>query len=105
MTYALFDTEIDFSFAICPRRRSNKCIEQQDYDSCDETDYSFIDEDTSSVGSCRSVKFAEQVVSQVISVPRYEQDRKADLFYNKYDMMRFKQEARLERLHQVQVIW
>ena len=54
--------------------------------------------------SSRSVTFADNVVSKVISVPRYEKERIGELFYNRLDMMRFKQEARLER-NGIQVIW
>lgn len=115
----LFDSDIDFSFAICPRRRATDgyyCLgSKQQYiertsffegfsihDITEET----ADNDTSSVDSCscRSVSFADNVVSEVRTVPRYEQESKSELFYNKIDMMRFRQEARLERM-QVQVIW
>lgn len=110
----LFDSDIDFSFAICPRRRNNsqRCIERTSFYQDDGYDHSEEDasveeeEDTSSVdsSSSRSVTFAENIVSEVISVPRYERERVSELFYNRLDIMRFKQERRLERM-QVQVIW
>ena len=62
------------------------------------------EEDDSSTSSCRSVTFAEDVVSEVISVPRYEKESKSELFYSRLDMLRFKQEARLERMG-CSVIW
>eukprot|EP00579_Thalassiosira_antarctica_P007577 CAMPEP_0201898046 /NCGR_PEP_ID=MMETSP0902-20130614/47775_1 /ASSEMBLY_ACC=CAM_ASM_000551 /TAXON_ID=420261 /ORGANISM="Thalassiosira antarctica, Strain CCMP982" /LENGTH=103 /DNA_ID=CAMNT_0048431083 /DNA_START=148 /DNA_END=459 /DNA_ORIENTATION=- len=103
MTFTLFDSEIDFTFAICPKRQ--QCIERtnfyHEYNGCDSE---YASEDTSSVDSCRSVTFADNVVSEIISVPRYEKESISELFYNRLDMMRFRQEARLERM-QVQVIW
>ena len=108
MTITLFDSDIDFSFAICPRRRNrNTYIErtsffQSEYDTAElETEE---EEDDSSTSSCRSVTFAEDVVSEVISVPRYEKESKSELFYSRLDMLRFKQEARLERMG-CSVIW
>mmetsp|Transcript_12214 Transcript_12214/g.26000 ORF Transcript_12214/g.26000 Transcript_12214/m.26000 type:complete len:120 (+) Transcript_12214:327-686(+) len=119
MTFSIFDSEIDFSFAICPRRRNNLCspnnVERtsfiQDYGNDNfnfEYDYNDEDEDeedASSVDSYRSVTFADNVVTEIISVPRYETESKSDLFYNRLDMKRFKQEARLERRYQIQVVW
>ena len=99
-------TQIDFSFAICPRRK--QCYQECDDKtastcSADEDEASSIDSREDS--SRRSVSFAQNVVSDVISVPRYERNSISTLFYNKLDLIRFKQEAKLERIHQVQVIW
>ena len=98
-------TQIDFSFAICPRRK--QCYQEYDNKTAstcsDEDEASSIDyrEDSGR----RSVSFAQNVVSDVISVPRYERNSISTLFYNKLDLIRFKNEAKLERIHQVQVIW
>ena len=105
----LFDSDIDFSFAICPRRRL--CYNAYDDGDDDDCTISTDDDKTSSVDSgasastCRSVTFALNIVSEVISVPRYESNSKSTLFYNKLDMRRFKQEAKLERIHQIHVLW
>mmetsp|Transcript_24244 Transcript_24244/g.52290 ORF Transcript_24244/g.52290 Transcript_24244/m.52290 type:complete len:110 (+) Transcript_24244:238-567(+) len=109
MTFCtLFNSDIDFSFAICPRRRNNQhCGERTSfYQECDghDSQSEYASDDVSSVDSQHSVKFAENVVSEVRSVPRYEKESISELFYNRIDMIRFKQEARLERM-QVQVIW
>ena len=104
-TMTLFDSDIDFSFAICPRRK-------QCYQECDDRTASTCsdDDEASSIdsredSSRRSVSFAENVVSEVISVPRHERNSISALVYNQLDLTRFKQEAKLERIHQVQVIW
>lgn len=109
----LFDSDIDFSFAICPRRRL--CYNAYDDGGDDDDDCTIStdddDDETSSVDSgasastCRSVTFALNIVSEVISVPRYESNSKSTLFYTKLDMRRFKQEAKLERIHQIHVLW
>lgn len=119
----LFDSEIDFSFAICPRRRrdvnDNQQLPQQQQQLCngeertsfyqergDSEQYESSDDEAtmSSAESCRSVTFAENVVSEVKVVPRYERESVGELFYNRWDILRFRQERRLERM-QVQVIW
>ena len=121
----LFDSDIDFSFAICPRRnvdedednkeqqqicngeeQTSLYLEYEDDDgsSNNEQQYASDEETTTSTGSCRSVTFAENPVSEVKVVPRYERERVGELFYNRWDIIRFKQERRLERM-QVQVIW
>ena len=56
------------------------------------------DEETSSVGSSRSVTFADDIISEVITVPRYEEESMSELFYNSVDMMRFRHEARMEKM-------
>lgn len=132
----LFDSEIDFSFAICPRRRRDEDdqekLEDYEVDSNEHQQHllcnseertsvyleyevgrnneqqpSATDEETistSSIDSNRSVTFAENIVSEVKVVPRYERERVSELFYNRFDIMRFRQERRLERM-QVHVIW
>ena len=59
---------------------------------------------SSSSSSYRSVTFAEDVVTEVRSVPRYERESVPSLFYNRFDLQRFRHEAKLEKMR-VQVIW
>jgi sugar/nucleoside kinase (ribokinase family) len=72
-------------------------------DLCNDGCYSDVSLTSSSVDSNRSVTFAEIMVSEVRSVPRYERVSLGELFYNRLDMQRFKHEAKLERIH-IQVI-
>lgn len=52
----------------------------------------------SSVASLsRSVKFADEIVSRVIPVPRYERASIGELFYSPMDVARFKRDYRRER--------
>eukprot|EP00578_Thalassiosira_sp_NH16_P023599 CAMPEP_0181102518 /NCGR_PEP_ID=MMETSP1071-20121207/14363_1 /TAXON_ID=35127 /ORGANISM="Thalassiosira sp., Strain NH16" /LENGTH=100 /DNA_ID=CAMNT_0023185507 /DNA_START=272 /DNA_END=571 /DNA_ORIENTATION=- len=97
----LFDSEIDFSFAICPRRsrdrdaNDNQQPQQlcngeertsfyQEYGDSEQHASSDNDATASSDESCRSVTFAENVVSEVKVVPRYERESVGDLFYNRW---------------------
>mmetsp|Transcript_2004 Transcript_2004/g.3756 ORF Transcript_2004/g.3756 Transcript_2004/m.3756 type:complete len:122 (+) Transcript_2004:224-589(+) len=121
MTFTLFDSENDFSFANRARRRINTLcfhpinqgdtIERasfivQDINECDDDSKNAqSSDDASSVGSCRLVTFAEDVVTEIIPVPRYEEESMGELFYSTLDEERFKCEARLEWVHDIQVIW
>lgn len=102
--FDLFSSDIDFSFAICPSRqyaggvfphqqRGERTNLYQEYSG----DASVYASDDTSVDSCRSVTFADNVVSEVISVPRYERERLPELFYSSLEVHQFKQEARAER--------
>lgn len=109
------DSEIDWSFAICPRRQKNylvslpSCIKKRtssledDFNVFDSEEYMTTAGDALSIDSARSVTFAEKIVSEVISVPRYEAESRSELFYNRYDVMKFRQEARLEETHQMPI--
>eukprot|EP00581_Thalassiosira_minuscula_P019043 CAMPEP_0183726354 /NCGR_PEP_ID=MMETSP0737-20130205/23072_1 /TAXON_ID=385413 /ORGANISM="Thalassiosira miniscula, Strain CCMP1093" /LENGTH=123 /DNA_ID=CAMNT_0025957675 /DNA_START=59 /DNA_END=430 /DNA_ORIENTATION=+ len=123
MTFSLFDSDIDFSFAICPDRwrrfrygPNKQCssIERtsiilQDFDMIEKLDnYDAKHEfsgDTSSLDSARSVTFADNVVAEIISIPKYEKESKKKLFYCNNDIERFKHEARLEWLRQINMVW
>lgn len=126
---SLFDSTIDYSFAMwpppcgkrmsCHRRRPPSCLRgaatpcYYDVDPCNDGScghssiaYSSSAESASlsSSSSYRSVTFAEDVVTEVRSVPRYERESVPSLFYNRLDLQRFRHEAKLERMR-VQVIW
>ena len=77
-------------------------------DPCNDGYYSDISLSSSSVSSSlsesnRSVTFADNVVSKVKVIPRYDKATLSNLFYNRLDMQQFKCEARLEAM-QIQVI-
>lgn len=124
----LFDSDIDFSFAICPQPPQDYLAHQQP--PCIKTNSAYPEpiphsilfsgrwresnnrhllscvalNDGSPLDSCRTVTFADKIVSEVKSVPRYETESKRELFYNRLDLLRFRQEARLERMHKLQVV-
>ena len=122
----LVDSTIDYSFAMWapPRgrksrhRRPPSCLRGTApppcyyyVDPCNDGScgrsiacHSFSSADSVSSSSSRSVTFAEEVVTEVRSVPRYERESVPSLFYNRLDLQRFRHEAKLERM-QVQVIW
>ena len=111
MAIAAFDSGIDFSFAICPRRKPTG-YERTSFYRDSAYDPELVLADAADGDELRrrarrlvgGVTFANEVVSRVISVPRYEEKRLGELFYNRLDVMRFKQEYRLERMG-VLTIW
>ncbi|KAL3802755.1 hypothetical protein ACHAW5_008859 [Stephanodiscus triporus] len=113
----IFDSTIDYSFAIwAPKRKSRRnppsCLRTAPacvVDPCNDghgcgRSLEIISPSSSEDTSSRSVTFADDVVSEVRSFPRYERESVPSLFYNRLDLQRFKHEARLERMR-VQVIW
>mmetsp|Transcript_15473 Transcript_15473/g.33278 ORF Transcript_15473/g.33278 Transcript_15473/m.33278 type:complete len:119 (+) Transcript_15473:349-705(+) len=104
MTFRLFGSDIDFSFAVCSRRQNNCLLSNQDsFEGSSHFQYSVYDSDYSDYASddlsdsCRSVTFADNIVSEVISVPRLEEERISELFWSSSEMCQFKHEARMER--------
>ena len=114
-------TGIDFSFAICPKRRiqnnnnnnrlvcpllKRQCSEGSYYIEDEEVDTAITKENTTTTTTepKRSVRFVTDIVSQVFEVPRYERENLGELFYNHLDVTRFKSEARLERM-QIKMLW
>lgn len=106
----MFDSTIDYSFAIWAPRRTNchhppSCLRTACYDDpCNDGCGYGNSTSSSSETFSRSVTFAESVISEVRSVPRYEKESVASLFYNGSDLQRFRHEMRLESMR-VQVIW
>jgi len=96
----------DFSFAVakCPHGPNRDCGDETssfymvDDDTLDTVGY---DENSlASTSSSRSVKFADNVVSDIIEVPRYiDNDNRRDLFYSGVDIAQFKYEFKMERMH------
>lgn len=126
---SLFDSTIDYSFAMwppttpCGKRTSchhhrPSCLRgaayyppcYYDVDPCNDgssiaySSSAYSSASSSSSPSYRSVTFAEDVVTEVRSVPRYERESVPSLFYDRFDLQRFRHEAKLERMR-VQVIW
>lgn len=112
----IFDSIIDFSFAIkgtATQYHPPSCLRNNNeskftIDPCNDGCYSDITLSSSSLPSLlpesnRSVKFADNIVSKVKVIPRYEKATLSNLFYNRLDMQQFKFEARLEAM-QIQVI-
>jgi hypothetical protein len=106
----MFDSTIDYSFAIWAPRRTNchnppSCLRTACYDDpCNDGCGYGNSTSSSSEASSRSVTFAKNVVSEVRSVPRCEKDSVASLFYSGADLQRFRHEVKLESIR-VQVIW
>ena len=107
---------IDFSFAVKGTATQHdhppSCLRNNDskftIDPCNDGYYSDATLSSSSVSSSlsesnRSVTFADNVVSKVKVIPRYDKSTLSNLFYNRLDMQQFKSEARLEAM-QIQVI-
>ena len=114
----IFDSIIDFSFAIKGTETQQhdhppSCLRNNNdskftIDPCNDGYYSDATLSSSSVSSSlsesnRSVTFADNVVSKVKVIPRYDKATLSNLFYNRLDMQQFKCEARLEAM-QIQVI-
>lgn len=100
----LFGSDIDFSFAICPKRL-NDCIEANQQTPCIRRTSAYQElrppsillpgrrrvpnsrdlegaasDNTSPLDSCRTVTFVTGVVTEVKSVPRYEIESKMSCF-------------------------
>lgn len=98
----------DFAFAVakCPRTCGPKrqCDEETSFylidDPSDSTSISGCDENSlSSTSSVLSVKFADNVVSDIITVPRYaDKHNVGDFFYSVIDLARFREEFKMERM-------
>ncbi|KAL7489960.1 hypothetical protein ACHAW6_015753 [Cyclotella cf. meneghiniana] len=104
MTFrSLFDDEIDLSFAL-PKETP---LRRQRATPLPSTRRNFrsrrLDDDDNGT-TRRSVAFAENPVSEVISVPRYEKERIPELFYDQLDVARFRHEVRLERMR-IKILW
>jgi hypothetical protein len=107
---SMVDSTVGHSFAIWAPRRKNchhppSCLRTACYvDPCNDGCGCGNSTSSSSEASSRSVTFAEDVVSEVRSVPKYEKESLALLFYNGSDLQRFRHEVKLESMR-VQVIW
>lgn len=112
----IFDSIIDFSYAIkgtAIQYHPPSCLRNNNdskftIDPCNDGYYSDITLSSSlclrnNNDSNRSVTFADDIVSNVKVIPRYETTTLSYLFYNRLDMQQFKCEARLEAM-QIQVI-
>ncbi|KAL3804721.1 hypothetical protein HJC23_008536 [Cyclotella cryptica] len=110
--YSLFDADIDLSFALpkeTPFRRQRSCLlptTRQSFGEYYLEDELSLDRSRTRLDSesRRSVKFAENPISEVIPVPRYEKERIPELFYNHLDVARFRHEVKLERMH-IKILW
>jgi hypothetical protein len=102
--FSLFDPTIDFSFALPDGqtlREQRSCLQRQSSIDCIGY-FSCLEEND--LHKKRSVKFVDTLVSEVISVPRYEKESISELFYNQLDMARFRHVVKLERMH-IKVLW